>query len=142
MALIDVLDHSDRIVGSLLWAKTDKHRRTKGWRLACEMWMRAATKNPDIADTMPEPVRRMERCSSTRTGRSMRWWVMGVVRKEGVVEVETVRKRVRACCTSELWERMLGALNGAVERAVHQGDVLRAGSILVSRRLHGLQDRR
>lgn len=98
------------------------------------MWTRAATRDPASADAVTEPVRQAARFRGARSGRSLGWWIAGVARKEGIVEIETLRRQVRECVDAGLWGRMIGALDAAVEKAVEQGMVLRLGSLLVSPR--------
>jgi hypothetical protein len=131
MAIIDVLDHADKTTGSRDWNRVDQRRRTRTWRQQCKLWITRTMQDPGFADAYPDPIRPQVRNGGLVRGRSIRWWIQGVARKEGVVEIESLRKQIRGCVDSGLWEQMLGAFDAAVARAVKRGMVIQVGSVLV-----------
>ena len=135
MAIIDVVDHTDKTTGRRDWNRVDQRRKSRSWRRQCRLWLTRARQDPRLADAHPEPTRSQVQNAGHRNGRSLLWWIQGVVRREGVIEIESLRKQLLGCLDPGLWRRVLGAFDTAVGRAVERGLVLRVGSMLVSARL-------
>lgn len=101
------------------------------------MWMRDVVRAPEIAEAVEPPSLSTTTGRGNRNGRSLRWWVVGMVSKHGVIEIATLRKLVRHDASACRWEQLLGALETAIDRVVATGRVHRAGSVLVSPRIMG-----
>jgi hypothetical protein len=136
MALIDVLNHSDKVTPGRRRAKLKKRGRTKGWRKASKTWMRQVTRDPlsYYKESPPENVTGAGYPS--RQGRSLKSWIAGIVRKELVVGVASVRKRIRKESGSQCWSKpFTWRFNREVERACRTGGCCQIDGFLVSSRV-------
>ena len=99
--------------------------------------MRHVERDQQAADAVDPPSLSTTRGLGLRNGRSLRWWVVGMVSKHGVIEIATLRKLVRQTASGCRWDQMLGALESAIDCVAATGRVQRAGSVLVSPRIMG-----
>jgi len=134
MGLQDLLDHSSRIKLSRLWNRVHQRSRTRGWRRALHVWTARLALDPEGVDWILEPRRVRVHNLSLRNGRSLWRWVVGsVLQRPRLVDLETLRRRIRECAGKERWatgfDRMPDAI---VEWAIEKGLVCEEGCFLVS----------